>query len=1649
MSTSTVFPPTANFQVDSSQYESGSILVRFGSEQPYVLQSMDEGLQKAVANTEGAHGIRAIRDGWHRIDLPTGLAMEDALEVYRADPNILYAEPNYTLRITQLPNDPAFTDMWGLENSGQSGGTTDADIDANWAWDVTTGSGNTVVAVIDTGVDYNHPDLASNMWVNAGEIPGDGIDNDGNNYVDDVFGYDFINHDGDPMDDQGHGTHVAGTIGAAGNNGLGVTGINWNVQVMALKFLGADGSGTTQDAIEAIYYARDNGADVINASWGGDPYSQALYDAIAATRDADQIFVAAAGNGNLFGIGINNDDTPFYPSGYELENILSVAATDHNDQLATFSNYGATTVDLAAPGVNILSTVIGTGYDYNSGTSMAAPHVAGVAALVSDLNPSWTSDQVIQQILSSVDPLPNLQGLVSTGGRLNVASAVGNPEPPPPPPPPASLPMFEEFSDSQFSFIPQSGNWSFSSNRYTTTPAVEDPDFVAISTLNLDAPLPANVEIRTLMQADPGKISLFGLVFSNHQTNGLMIYDYVDANNYKFAGADIEGGRWIMGHTAGGNWSVDAQVADDLQPDTLYDVRMLIQNGTDVTLLADGIERLSLQHATPVTSGDVGLGAKDSTTHFDDVVVREFFSPSPATLPFADDFGAGTTTSFEPTLGAWFIEQGRFAAYPGLGRDSVSTVTLAEALPSDVEIQATINADDVSNGRLSNALIVFDYQDPENFKFAGAFAGADLWVIGHRTASSWVEDATLSESIAALADYDIDVRLEGSTATLTVNGVAKVTHTFGDALNDGELGVGTQNAYARFDDFQVGAYLPPPPPPATTLPVDEDFNDGVADYFESRSGTWMVESGRYHASPTLGQDGVSTLRIADALPANIEIQATINANSASSGRLSNALVIFDYQDPLNFKYAGAFVGVGRWLVGHRTAGGWVEDATLDEPISALTDYDLEVVLEGSTASLTVNGVAKVSHTFGDALNDGDLGVGTQNALARFDNVQVEEYLPPPPPPSTSLPVDENFNDGVADYFEPQLGTWSVQSGGYRVVPISGKDGISTLRVADALPTNLEIQATINADDVSAGRLSNGLVIFDYQDPNNFKFAGAFVGGNRWVIGHRTASSWVEDATLSESIAAWTDYDLDVVLEGNTATLTVDGATKASYTFGDALNDGDLGVGTQNALARFDNVQVTEYLPPPPPPATTLPAVEDFDDGVADYFEPQLGTWTVELARYRVSPNSGQDGISTLRVADALPTNLEIQATINADDVSSGRLSNGLVIFDYQDPLNFKFAGAFVGGNRWVIGHRTASSWVEDATLSESIAAWTDYDLDVVLEGNTATLTVDGATKASYTFGDALNDGDLGVGTQNALARFDNVQVEEYLPPPPPPSTTLPAYEDFNDAVADYFDIRSGAWTVESSRYRVVPILDQDGVSTVRLSEALPSSVEIQATMNADDVTPNRFSNGFVIYDYQSPTNFKFAGGYVASNLWLIGHRDSTGWITDVAYSEPISPWTDYDLQVILEGTQVRLLVDGAEKLVRQYSDDLTDGDVGVGTRDALAYFDDVYVGAYMPQALAIAGVTSLDSESRHETQSSSVPTAAGELTPAAIDAAAQLAMLLPAGRSLAPKLRTSIETSEQSQEQHRAALDECFTDFEDDSSLLAPYQFRKAVPRSL
>jgi subtilisin family serine protease len=360
--------------------------------------------------------------GLQIVEVPAGSDIVGLIEAYRLA-GVAWAEPDYYVYSTAVPDDPDYESgrQWYLHNTGQSGGLPGADIRAVEAWDRQSTASNIVVAVLDSGVRITHEDLAQNLWVNSGEIAGNGLDDDLNGFVDDVHGINASDGSGDVRDVAGHGTHVAGIIGAVGNNDLGIAGVAWRVQLLICRFIASDGSGSISDAVTCIDYAREMGARVLNASWVGTNYSAALELAIDSAREAGILFVAAAGND-----GRDNDRFECYPANLSLDNIISVAATTRADELLGISNYGGAQVDLAAPGQSIYSTyfIVNNSYLSMAGSSPAAPQVAGAAALVLAAFPEASYLEVIDRIRLGSDPLDALSGRCQTGGRLNLARAL-------------------------------------------------------------------------------------------------------------------------------------------------------------------------------------------------------------------------------------------------------------------------------------------------------------------------------------------------------------------------------------------------------------------------------------------------------------------------------------------------------------------------------------------------------------------------------------------------------------------------------------------------------------------------------------------------------------------------------------------------------------------------------------------------------------------------------------------------------------------------------------------------------------------------------------------------------------------------------------------------------------------------------------------------------------------------------------------------------------------------------------------------------------------------------------------------------------------------------------------------------------------------
>lgn len=411
----------------------GEILIKLQDANRARVAAAIEALERRLGRSSVV-GSRDLRtdDTLHVIRIARDAEMAEALKALKADPAIEIAEPNFLYRISaaDLPNDPELAKTWGLRNTGQADaagqvGKAGSDINVLPLWQAgIRGSRSLVVAVIDTGIDWEHPDLQANLYANpgeSGEKAANGKDDDGNGFVDDVHGWNFNKKTNNSRDDHDHGTHCAGTIGGVGDNGIGVVGVNWEVSLLPIKFLDANGSGSLDAAIESVNYATRMKVDVMSNSWGGGGYSEALKLAIEKARDAGILFVAAAGND-----GVSNDSTPKYPASYAVENVLSVAAIDNKDAIAGFSNYGTRSVHVAAPGVKVYSTTKGGKYDYMSGTSMATPHVAGISALMLSADRSLGFRQLKERLISTSVPVRGLKRKVMAKGRVSAYNAIHN-----------------------------------------------------------------------------------------------------------------------------------------------------------------------------------------------------------------------------------------------------------------------------------------------------------------------------------------------------------------------------------------------------------------------------------------------------------------------------------------------------------------------------------------------------------------------------------------------------------------------------------------------------------------------------------------------------------------------------------------------------------------------------------------------------------------------------------------------------------------------------------------------------------------------------------------------------------------------------------------------------------------------------------------------------------------------------------------------------------------------------------------------------------------------------------------------------------------------------------------------------------------------
>ena len=707
---------------------------------------------------------------------------------------------------SSIPNDPGYPLQWAPPI-----------MQAPTAWNITTGARIVVVAVLDSGLDLSHPDLIANTWKNPRELATNGIDDEKNGFVDDVYGWNFLTNTNNVQDNYGHGTHVSGIIGAVGNNGVGITGLGWQVALMPLKILGDNGVGTVSAALAAMSYVtmmrRDFETNIVvtNNSWGASTgASVVMRDAIAAMGDIGITFVAAAGNN-----GSNNDIVPRYPSSYDVPNVIAVAASDQADTLSSFSNYGPTTVDLAAPGSLIYSTLSGGTYGYLSGTSMAAPQVAGAIALLNAGKPGLTVAQTRAAILSSTDVIPSMVGKTVTGGRLNINGAMVAlgltpvvppvPPPPAPPPTPAPLPFLDNFNQPNSPAL--SGFWGtrIGGIGIVSQQAVSRVTGAAIATLN---------NVRIVDSASQAFVNLDG------GTSAGLVARYTGGGDTRMYLANIaRSGTGFIGRiyrNTGAAWTVLTSGIITASSGVLrFEVA-----GSSLTLLFNGIRVAGAYDTAIPGAGGVGIRLTGKGTALDNYVQTALTAPVPvnATLPFTDTFN-GADSPFVPA--AWTRRIGNLAMTNNVAVsrfNNVSIMALNGVSTRDSSGQAFVN---IVNG--TSVALVARYTGAGDARMycAGlvrsgfSFFGR-IWV---NNGTGWTILASgLSPGGSGILRFDV----AGSALTLFLNGRQIAAASNKAITGPGTMGIRFVGPGAVADNYSAIA-LTPPTPTVTTSPFRDDF----------------------------------------------------------------------------------------------------------------------------------------------------------------------------------------------------------------------------------------------------------------------------------------------------------------------------------------------------------------------------------------------------------------------------------------------------------------------------------------------------------------------------------------------------------------------------------------------------------------------------------------------------------------------------------------------------------------------------------------------------------------------------------------------------------------------------------------------------------
>ncbi|MAE63613.1 MAG: hypothetical protein CMJ18_05025 [Phycisphaeraceae bacterium] len=695
-----------------------------------------------------------------------------------------------------------------------------------------------------------------------------------------------------------------------------------------------------------------------------------------------------------------------------------------------------------------------------------------------------------------------------------------------------------------------------------------------------------------------------------------------------------------------------------------------------------------------------------------------------------------------------------------------------------------------------------------------------------------------------------------------------------------------------------------------TLPYIEDFADGAADGLDPLAGIWNVSAERYDATGPSGSDAISVLALSGSgLAPTFRMEGVTQGRDGGQNR--NSALIFDYQGPADFKFAAAFYGADEWWIGHHDGGGWVADARVPDALDVNVDYALDLLIDGSAVSLHVDGVAVLSHTFADGLHDGRVGLGTRGAAAVFDDLLIEN--------APRLPASEDFRDGDDGFFTPVAGTWQVNEfDRYLGTSPEGGHALSVLTLGETLPALYDLEMLIRGKE--GGASQNGLLIFDYQGPSDFRFAGGFIGAGQWQVGRYDGANWLVDAMLTEPLAPEQDYRLRLEVRGRAVTLIVDDVPKLAYDFGGAgAMTGQVGAGARDAIAVFDDLSIRGVA--------SLPHFEDFDDGTAEFFMPSGGWRVSEAGRYEARPATGTPAVSVLDLAGP-PARFDVSAVVRG--LAGGSSRNALIVFDHRGPMDFGYAGGFFGAGQWRMGRYDGTTWSVEASHDESLLTDRDYALVLSIRDGVATLTVDGDEKLSHDFGGSLAIGTVGLGTDAALAEFDDLLVTADLDDTGPrvldvflgSTAWTPA---FDNALSNYGLGGASGYLLSTGpdQRRAVPWSTVDRI-VMRFDEAVAVAAEDLSVTHASG------SHGVLGVEYDAQTHLATwtLDGVLPSAVMQIALSDA---VTDAAGNALDGEWVDDQSTTSGDGSPGGALVMGLHLLAGS-----VDGDEVVSIYDVAA-----------------------------------------------------------------------------------------------------------------